>query len=873
MTKEKLTPMMEQYLKVKKEYPDSILFFRLGDFYEMFFEDALIASKELEIALTKRSTGSNNKAPMCGVPYHVANTYISRLISKGYKVAICDQLEDPALAKGIVKRDVTKVITPGTLADFEYLKDDENNYLLSIYLKNYNLYLSYTDYSTGELYTTSKVFFSDEEILNFIADECYRINPSEILINNIDNDKINNFLKITNFYVNKFDNNEIDLEMSEDDKALLNKSIFTNIDKLVNNNEINDITSITMLLKYLIKTQKHSLNHLNNIIFYERNKCLILDESSKKNLELTKGLNSNNKSGSLLEILDETKTSMGSRELKKWVEAPLNNKDEIEYRLELIENLISNPILLDDITVNLKNIYDIERLSVKIFNKNINPKEIMSLKNSLEYSNDIKVLLNNSNKDIFLKLSNKINPLLEIQNKINDLIIEDPPVVTDDIRFIKHGYSEELDELFEASEKGKNWLLNLEQQEKEKTGINNLKIKYNKILGFFIEVTKSNLSKVPEDYIRKQTLVGSERYFTMELKEMESKILGSKDEALKLQLQIFNELKEFLIQNIFNIQKTAKEISKIDCIVSLSQVSRKNNYIKPVINNDNIINIKNGRHPIVESKFKEELFVPNDTFLNQDEDMIHIITGPNMAGKSTYMRQVALIVIMMHIGCFVPADSAELSIVDRIFTRIGASDNLARGESTFMVEMKEVSNIVSNATSNSLLILDEVGRGTSTYDGLSIAWAIVEYIANNIKAKTLFATHYHELVTLSERYNNIKNLTIEVQKTNESIIFLRRIISGYTENSYGIEVAKLAGINDIIINRASAILDVVENKEGTDFKENIGNYSETKMQKTIFDVQKDEYIKKISNININNVSPIDALNMLNELVKESRDIE
>ena len=874
MTKENLTPMMKQYLSIKEEYKDSILFFRLGDFYEMFFEDAIIASKELEIALTKRSTGANSKSPMCGIPYHVANTYISKLISKGYKVAICDQLEDPALAKGIVKRDVTKVVTPGTLADFDYLKQDENNYLLSMIVKSHMVYLSYTDYSTGELYTTSKAYFEIDEAIDFIADELYRINPPEILINEISNDKINNFLNLSNFYINRIKEEELEnIVFNSEEKSLINEIVFENIEKIEKENKLSDLSSIYILLKYLIKTQKHSLNHLNTIIYYERNKFLILDENSKKNLELVKGLNTNTKSGSLLEILDKTKTSMGSRELKKWVEAPLNNKDEIEYRLNLIEEFNSNLILLDDITNILKDIYDIERLSVKISNKNINPKEIVSLKNSLYEINNIKTLLENSNNNLFKELSSSINPLVEIQKEIDNIIVEDPPVTTDDSRFIKIGFSEELDELFEASEKGKNWLLNLENSEKEKTGIKNLKIKYNKILGFFIEVTKANLSMVPDNYIRKQTLVGSERYFTMELKEMESKILGSKDEAFKLQLTIFNKLKDFLVDNIFNIQKTAKNIAKIDSIISLAQVSRNNNYTRPNINDSGIIDIKNGRHPIVEAKFTGELFVPNNTFLNNSDEMIHIITGPNMAGKSTYMRQVALITIMMHIGCFVPADSANISIIDRIFTRIGASDNLAKGESTFMVEMKEVSNIVSNATKNSLLILDEVGRGTSTYDGLSIAWAIVEYIAKNIKAKTLFATHYHELVILSEKFDNIKNLTIEVEKTEDSIIFLRKIIEGFTNNSYGIEVAKLAGINDEIIRRASQILSVVENKENSNFKEKINDNSLVDIQqKSIFDVKKDEYINKVANININSISPIDALNLLNELVKESRDI-
>ena len=872
MTKPKLTPMMEQYLKVKEENKDAILFFRLGDFYEMFFEDAIIASRELEIALTQRSTGGDEKAPMCGVPFHVASSYISRLISKGYKVAICDQLEDPALAKGIVKRDVTKVITPGTLSDFDYLKQDENNYLLSIYIKSHIIYLSYADYSTGELNTTSKTFFTQDEAFNYIVDEIYRISPSEILINNIKEEKLNRFLEISNFCINRYNDSDIDLFFNDEEKSLLNETIFRELDKLIKEEILLDEKSIIVLLKYLIKTQKHSLTHFNKINYYERNNCLILDESSKKNLELTKGLNSSTKSGSLLEIIDKTKTSMGSRELRKWVESPLNDQEEIEKRYDIIENFLNDLMLLDDISDNLKNIYDIERLSVKISNRNISPKEIDSLRISLEYIDKIKELLENKNIRIFKSLSKELNSLKDIQIKINNIIIEDPPANTDEVRFVREGYNKELDELFELSEKGSSWLLDFEQKEKERTGIKNLKIKYNKILGFFIEVTKSNINLVPEDYIRKQTLVGSERYFTINLKNMESKILGAKEEAYRLQLKIFNELKDFLIYNIFSIQKTSRQIARLDCIISLAQVSRFNNYTRPVFNSEGIIDIKNGRHPIVEIKVKNELFVPNDTYLNKDRNLIHIITGPNMAGKSTYMRQVALIVIMAHIGCFVPADECNISITDRIFTRIGASDNLARGDSTFMVEMKEVANIVNNATSNSLLILDEVGRGTSTFDGMSIAWAIVEYISSNIKAKTLFATHYHELVDLSNKYDNITNLTIEVEKTEDSIIFLRKVVNGFTNNSYGIEVAKLAGINEEIINRANEILSLVEDNEIETLNKKLKKTSASVKQKSVFDVKKDNFIDKIANIDINSLSPIDAINILNTLVKESRDI-
>ncbi|RVU54190.1 DNA mismatch repair protein MutS [Anaerosphaera multitolerans] len=866
--------MMEQYLKIKEEYKDEILFFRLGDFYEMFFEDAIVASKELDIALTKRAGGNSGDYPMCGVPYHVADNYISKLINKGYKVAICDQMEDPATAKGLVKREVTKIFTPGTFTDYNYLKRDENNYLLSIVLSNKSLYMSYADYSTGELYTTFKSFFNIDDLVNFLIDECYRINPSEILINKFENKYIKEFLNASKFYINYIDENLEDISLTDEDETYINSNIFKDLNVLKAENKVDNFASIYNLLKYLIRTQKNDLNHLNNIIFYEDKNFLILDEHSKRNLELIKGINTNSKSESLLEILDRTKTSMGSRELKKWIEEPLIDKVKIEKRLDIIESLNEDLILLNDISTMLKEIYDIERLSVKISNKTISPKEMISLLNSLKAIKEIKNLLQNSQIDTIVNLSLSLDPLEYIVKEIESIIVDDPPAVIDDNRFIKKGYSEDLDILFEASDEGKSWILNLEEKEKNRTGIKNLRVKYNKILGYFIEVTKSNISQVPDEYIRKQTLVGSERYFSIELKEMESKILGSKDEALKLQMQIFNNLKSFLLENLYFIQKTAKEISKVDVFVSLSTVARENQYIRPTLNDSGIISIKNGRHPIVESKFMEELFVPNDTYMDMDKNLIHVITGPNMAGKSTYMRQVALIIIMAHMGSFVPCESANISIVDRIFTRIGASDNLARGESTFMVEMKEVSNIIKNATKNSFLILDEVGRGTSTYDGLAIAWAIIEYIATDVKAKTLFATHYHELVNLKNKYNCISNLTIAVEKKEDTIIFLRKIIEGFSNNSYGIEVAKLAGVNDYIVSRANELLQYIQNNEDMNINKNILKKDSVKIeQKSIFDVKKDNFINEISSININEISPIEAMNLLNQLIINSKDLK
>ena len=832
----------------------------------MFFDDAILASKELEIALTKRDAGFAQKAPMCGIPYHVAHTYISKLINKGYKVTICDQVEDPKLAKGLVKRQVTKIITPGTFTDSDFLKSDENNYLMAVYIKKYDMYISYTDFSTGELYYTYRTFLDEESLFSSVRDEIYRIMPSEILVNEDIDKTLNKFLA-NNFFITNYKNSDI---VNIDIGKLVCENLTDLGKKNFNEKKLSDNIAIKILLDYLFKTQKIHLNHINNFNHYDYYNNLVLDENSKRTLELLKGLNTNNKKGSLLEILDKCKTSMGSRLLKKWLSSPLTNIDRIEDRLNHIENFNSDLLVTEDIKDRLKNIYDIERLSLKISNKTLNPKEINSIKETINLSLEIKKLLGKNNNNL-KNLSVKIENLGFISEKIDQIIIDDPPAIIEDERVIKKGYSLELDELFSAKEEGKDWILNFEKKEKEKTGIKNLRIKYNKILGYFIEVTKSNISQIPSDYIRKQTLVGSERYFSVELKEMESKLLVSKDEALRLQSKILSELKNFLLENIIKFQNLSKIISAIDVLVSLSEVSRRNNYKRPLLNKEGLIDIKKGRHPIVEENYRDELFVPNDTYLDLDKNLIHIITGPNMAGKSTYMRQVALITIMAHIGSFVPCEYANISVLDRIFTRIGASDNLAMGQSTFMVEMKEVANIIDNASKNSLLILDEVGRGTSTYDGLSIAYAILEYIATNLKAKTLFATHYHELCSLEEKNPSISNLSIAVKKEEEDIIFLRKIINGPSNHSYGIDVAKLAGIDDFIIKRAWDILNSLENnksknKLNKNFK--INNFE----QKSIFDIKKDKFIEKVKNIDINNLSPMDAFKMLNGIIEKSKEI-
>ncbi len=861
---------MQQYLAVKDENPDAILFFRLGDFYEMFFDDALLASRELEITLTRREAGLEEKAPMCGVPYHVASSYISKLIDKGYKVAICDQVEDPKLAKGIVKREVTQIITPGTFTDTEYLKSDSNNYLLSIFIQGYSLNLTYSDYSTGEIYFTEKTFLSKKELFRFLQDQIDRISPNEILINEDELESFKNKIKKDNIFINPYiAGNLKDSNIFKDFGKYFSDNFKNNLKSFISDNKIADYTSLKKILQYIVVTQKINLKHINSISYYNNYDFLLLDESSKRTLEVVKGLNTFSKKGSLLDVLDKCSTSMGSRKLKKWVESPLVDLNKIQERQDIIESFTRDLLLQDKIEKILKEVYDIERLVVKISNGSINPRELYSLKSTIENSKKIKEILEDQDNECLNLLSKEFIDLSDIYSEIDKVLIDNPPVVIEENRIIKEGYSKDLDELFKIATEGKNWLLEFEERERNRTGIKKLKVKHNKILGYFIEVTKSFLDRVPEDYIRKQTLVGSERFFSVELKDMEGKLLGSKERALSMQAEIYNGLKDFIGKEIYRIQILADKLSKLDSLLSLAKVSNLNNYVRPSFNNEGFIEIKAGRHPIVESYIKDEFFVPNDTYIDTKNNMIHIITGPNMAGKSTYMRQVALITIMAHIGCFVPCDSCNISLVGRIFTRIGASDNLAMGQSTFMVEMKEVADIIQNATSNSLLILDEVGRGTSTFDGLAIANAIIEYIAENIKAKTLFATHYHELVHLEEKYDSIENLTIAVDRQEDDIIFLRKIIKGFTNNSYGIDVAKLAGIDDRIINRAKYILAIIEKEnEGISIDLNKEFIREEKSNPEL-----ENFINKLREINILELSPMEAFNLLDEIVKQSKELK
>lgn len=856
---EKVTPMMRQYLETKKNYEDAILFYRLGDFYEMFFEDAITASKELDLALTGRDGGLDEKIPMCGIPHHVFKNYLSRLIDKGYKVAICDQVEDPKLAKGIVKREVTKVVTPGTFTDTDYIEAGSNNFMMSLYVRDNSVSISYVDYSTGMLMSTSRVFINSTTRDEYIELIVSKISPREVVINKeaeryFDRTVLKNYLSEDN--IDEIKNKRYLEHLSSELKGeLLNSKYRENI-------------SLEMLLNYLSNVSKSKLNHIVKIAEINLEQKMILDENSMKNLEILKGLNSNRKSGSLLEVLDYTKTSMGQRLLRRWIEEPLLNISEIKRRQDYVEEFKADFIFLDDVRSILASIIDIERQMVKISDDEINPSEFNALKESLKSIMELKSYLEDSSFKNLQEISYRIDPLYNIIEEIDSMIIEDAPVKTVDVKFIKDGYSEELDELFRLSKDGKKFLIDLEAKEKEETGIKNLKIKYNKILGYFIEVTKSALDMVPDRYIRKQTLVGSERFFTIELKEMESKILNAHEEANSLQLKLYGNLIENFKRHTSLLLKVSEIVSEIDVLQGLAKSAIENKFVRPDLNEDREISIKDGRHPIVEFKNRDDSFIPNDTVLDMDKNLIHIITGPNMAGKSTYMRQIALIVIMAQIGSFVPAKSCNIGIVDRIFTRIGASDNLSKGESTFMVEMKEVANILKNATDKSLIILDEVGRGTSTFDGMSIAWAIVEYISENIGAKTVFATHYHELSKIEETYKNVSNLNIKVKKDGEEIIFLRKIVEGWTDNSYGIDVAKLAGIDDKVTSRAEEILKSLEKSKNL----NVKVKKDVVFEKSLFDVKRDNFIDDLKKLDPDSLTPREALDLVYEIKKKSGEL-
>ena len=867
------SPMMQHYLATKEKYKDCILFYRLGDFYEMFFDDAVNVSQELELTLTGKDCGQDTRAPMCGIPYHAAETYISKLIENGHKVAICEQLEDPKLAKGIVKRDVIRVVTPGTVTESNLLEEKRNNYIMSIFKKGTFFGIAVCDISTGDFYATE---IKEDNNFQRLLDEISRYSPSEIIANNMLYDceeEINKIKERFDVYISTEDEEKF----SESTKDILEQyNLLTDTGKTIDkiDDKLFTICAINGLITYINDTQKTKLEHLNKIIIYTITKYMSLDINARRNLELTEKLRDKNKKGTLLWVLDKTSTSMGGRLLRRWISDPLIDENEIESRLEAVKELKENIILRGELKDKLKGVYDIERLAGKISYGSANARELNSLKASSSKLPEIKQLLENTNSNMLKYLYANLDVLADINALIENAIVDDPPISIAEGGIIKLGYNPEIDKLKTAMTQGKTWLVELEAREREKTGIKGLKVGYNKVFGYFIEVTKSNLSLVPENYIRKQTLTGGERYITEELKELESQVLGAEEKVVSLEYNAFVEIRTKIKEQIERVQKSANIIAMLDVLCSFATVAEDMNYCMPVVDNSGIIEIKGGRHPVIEKMLPSGSFIANDTYMDKDENRLSIITGPNMAGKSTYMRQVALITLMAQIGSFVPASSAHIGIVDKIFTRVGASDDLSMGQSTFMVEMMEVASILKEATNNSLVILDEIGRGTSTYDGLSIAWAVAEYIANKetCGAKTVFATHYHELIDLENKLDGVKNYSIAVKEKGEDVIFLRKIVKGGTDESYGVHVARLAGVPKIVTKRANEILKSIERKNALT-NETINKKSESKNvngQLDMYNYKLAQIAHELDKVNVNELTPIDALNTLVKIKEEMK---
>jgi DNA mismatch repair protein MutS len=872
-----LSPMMTHYLETKKEYPDCVLFYRLGDFYEMFFDDAVTVSRELEITLTGKECGLEERAPMCGVPHHAVENYLIRLVQKGYKVAIAEQMEDPKLTKGLVKREVIRVVTPGTITSAQALDETKNNYLMGIVYVGETFGIAVADISTGDFLVT------EVESERELTDEINKFNPSEIICNEafyvsgVDIEDIKNRYHAV---VSSLDNHFFSDEVCR--KILKEHYKVGALSGLGLEDYDTGIIAAGSVMQYMYETQKSSLSHITNIKPYSTGQFMIIDTSTRRNLELLETLREKQKRGSLLWVLDRTKTAMGARMLRTYIEQPLIHKSEIIKRQNAIEELNMNYISREEICEYLNPIYDLERLIGRISYKTANPRDLISFKNSLEMLPYIKNILGEFNSEMLKDIQEELDPLTDVKDLIDRAIIDDPPIIVREGGIIKEGFHEEADKFRHAKTEGKSWLAELESREKEKTGIKNLKVKYNKVFGYYFEVTNSFKDLVPDYFIRKQTLANAERYTTDELKELEDVILGAEDKLYTLEYQLFTEVRDSVAAQVLRIQKTARAVAGIDVITSLSSVATRNNYVKPGINEKGVIDIKNGRHPVVEKMLRDDLFVSNDTYLDNSKNRLSIITGPNMAGKSTYMRQTALIVLMAQIGSFVPADEANIGICDRIFTRVGASDDLASGQSTFMVEMTEVANILRNATKNSLIVLDEIGRGTSTFDGLSIAWAVVEHISNSklLGAKTLFATHYHELTELEGTISGVNNYCIAVKEQGDDIVFLRKIIKGGADKSYGIQVAKLAGVPDTVIYRAKELLSELSEADITvkakEIAETNSNITQRKaipkpdevdlQQMSLFDTVKDnDIIKELGELELGNMTPIDALNILYRL--------
>ena len=856
------SPMMQRYLETKEEYKDCILFYRLGDFYEMFFEDAITASRELELTLTGKDCGQEERAPMCGIPHHAAEIYVSRLINKGYKVAICEQLEDPKTTKGIVKRGVIRVVTPGTLVESNMLEERKNNYIMSIYKTGIYFGISICDISTGEFYSAE---IKDNNNFPILLDEIARYTPSELVINSMMANCLDEMNKIKerfeNVYITKFNDKFFSEELNN---VNLRFNVVDNNERKIENlaEKKLALSSINALVQYIEDTQKTSLDHINKITIYNLSKYMALDINARRNLEITEKMRDKSKKGTLLWVLDKTSTSMGGRLLRRWLNDPLVDVDEINRRLNAVKELKDDIILRGEVIENLKKVYDIERLAGKMAYGNANARDMVTLKNSLFKLPEVKQILKNCKSDLLKGLYEKLDELQDIYQLIEKSIVEDPPMTIKDGGIIKLGYDEEIDKLKTAQTEGKTWLVQLEAEEKEKTGIKNLKIGFNKVFGYFIEVTKSYLDQVPDRFIRKQTLTNAERYITEDLKNLENQILGAEEKVINLEYNAFVEIREEISKNVTRLQTTSEVISSLDVLTSFAQVAEDFNYCMPVVDSSGTIDIKNGRHPVIEKILGEGIFVENDTFLDKGDNRLSIITGPNMAGKSTYMRQVALITLMAQCGSFVPAESANIGVVDKIFTRVGASDDLSMGQSTFMVEMMEVATILKEATPNSLVILDEIGRGTSTYDGLSIAWAVAEYIADKQKcgAKTLFATHYHELTELENKIEGIKNYSIAVKEKGEDIIFLRKIVRGGTDESYGIHVARLAGVPKVVTQKANEILRSLEKKNILTGKKQ--DKKQVEGQFDMYNYKLAEIAHEIDKVNLNELTPIDALNTL-----------
>ena len=871
-----VTPMMQHYIKTKEEYEDCILFYRLGDFYEMFFEDAETVSRELELTLTGKDCGLAERAPMCGVPFHAADNYINRLVEKGYKVAICEQMEDPRLAKGIVKREVIRVVTPGTNLYTQALDETKNNYIMSVAYISNRFGIAFADVTTGAFMVT------EVEKLRNLLDEIYKFSPAELICNEafcmsgVDLEELRNRLHLS---VSALDNWYFDDDLCQ--RTLKDHFHVGTLEGL----GLKDYDCATIaagaLLTYLLETQKNSLDHMRKITPYVTDKYMLIDSSTRRNLELTETMREKEKRGSLLWVLDKTKTAMGARMLRSFIEQPLIEEEAINQRLDAVEEINRQEMDREEIREYLGPVYDLERLISRVSYQSANPRDLIAFKTSIGMIPPIRRLLGQFQSEELKKVYEDMDELQDLYQVLDKAIVEDPPLAMKEGGIIKDGYDQQIDDYRQAKTKGKTWLAELEAEEKEKTGIKNLRIKFNKVFGYYLEVTNSFKDMVPDYYTRKQTLTNAERYITPRLKELEDMILGAEDKLYALEYDRFAEIRNMIAGEVDRIQKTARAIAKLDAYLSMALVASRNQYVRPKINTRGIIDIKDGRHPVVEKMITNDMFIPNDTYLDNGKNRISVITGPNMAGKSTYMRQTALIVLMAQIGSFVPASKANIGIVDRIFTRVGASDDLASGQSTFMVEMTEVANILRNATAKSLLILDEIGRGTSTFDGLSIAWAVIEHISNPklLGAKTLFATHYHELTELEGKLPGVNNYCIAVKERGDDIVFLRKIVKGGADKSYGIQVAKLAGVPDSVINRAKELVEELVSADITSTVKDIASegkkskakppvhYDEVDMEQiSLFDtVKDDDVLEELKSIKIDELRPVDALNVLYRL--------